>query len=108
MRRYPSMTRAPYMGLSRRPPGHHCPKSNHPSEAALCQPASTQPGQEVESESHECEPTPRSGLEPEIVPEPAPEPAPQPENPIQENDWNPTGHCHGSHDCQGDIDPFDE
>lgn len=74
---------SPLHGAVEETAGTPLPKIESPSEAALCQPASTQPGQEVESESHGCEPTPRSGLEPEIVPEPAP----QPENPIQENDW---------------------
>lgn len=63
--------------------GTPLPKIGSPAEAALCQPASTQPGQEVESESRECEPTLKSGLEPETVPEPAP----QTENPIQDDDW---------------------
>ncbi|KAI6546367.1 hypothetical protein MCOR05_000710 [Pyricularia oryzae] len=63
--------------------GTPLPKIGSPSEATLCQTALTRPGQEVKSESRECEPTPRSSLEPETVPEPPP----QPENPIQVDDW---------------------
>lgn len=59
------------------------PKIGSLSKVMLRWPSSTQPGQEVESESCECEPTPRSGLEPEAVPEPAS----QPENSIHNDEW---------------------